>query len=274
MSELKDGLPTGRLNANATMAEVSCYTEEAGPDQILRQVPCGTRWIPVTDEMRRKMQGCIVSMVDITPELAERLYAGDPSQPQVLPVKVRSIEVGDGWGKQEGDAKEVVAVGGITFATMNVGPADIARVTSPSAGVPNSMAAVLSYDYSHVTADNLKPEESGTASTCEEDRRQHERREFKEENSGGNVNYYCVPIDKPKRPERAPYIFEVEDLIQALNMTFHEGTVLKSLVRSCVERELGMRKVGADYIRDAEKMVHSSAETLRIRRIRGEKGLK
>lgn len=269
MSELKDGLPTGRLNANATMAEINCYTEEAGPDQILRQVPCGTRWVPVTDEMRRKMQGCIVSMVDITPELAEHLYAGDPSQPQILPIRVKNIEVGDGRGKQEGDAKEVVAVDGYTFATMTIGPADIARVTSPSAGVPNSMAAVLSYDYSHVTADNLKPEGSVDVSAEEPTERR-----MQEENSGFNVNYYCVSIDKPKRPERPPYIFEVEDLIETLNMTFHEGTVLKSLVRSCVERELGMRKVGGDYIRDAEKMVHSSAETLRIRRIRDEKGLK
>lgn len=95
--------------------------------------------------------------------------------------------------------------------------------------------------------------------------------EVKRENSGGNVSYYSVEVKHPKRPERAPYIFEVEDLIQALNMNFGEGTVLKSLVRSCVEREFGIGKQGTDYIRDAEKMVHSSQEVLRARRIEKEK---
>jgi hypothetical protein len=80
------------------------------------------------------------------------------------------------------------------------------------------------------------------------------------EHSGFNVNYYSVPIDHPKRPERAPYVFEVEDLIQALNLSFHEGTVLKSLVRQATERELGLAKQGGDAIRDAEKMIHSSKE--------------
>jgi hypothetical protein len=88
------------------------------------------------------------------------------------------------------------------------------------------------------------------------------------EHSGFNVNYYSVPINNPKRPERAPYIFEVEDLIQALNLGFHEGTILKSLVRSATERELGLAKKGGDAIRDAEKMVHSSQEHLRALKLR------
>jgi hypothetical protein len=92
----------------------------------------------------------------------------------------------------------------------------------------------------------------------------------KGEHSGGNVNYYSVPIKNPKRPERPPYIFEVEDLIQALNLGFHEGNVLKSLVRSATERELGLIKRGGDALRDAEKMVHSSQEILRDRKLKKE----
>jgi hypothetical protein len=88
------------------------------------------------------------------------------------------------------------------------------------------------------------------------------------ENSGGNVNYYSVEIKHPKRPDRKPYIFEVEDLIQALDLGFHEGTILKSLVRSATERVLGLKKMGNDSIRDAEKMLHSSGEELRARKIK------
>lgn len=88
------------------------------------------------------------------------------------------------------------------------------------------------------------------------------------EHSGHNVNYYSVPIKYPKRPERLPHIVEVEDLIQALKLNFHEGTVLKSLIRSATERELGLVKQGGDAIRDAQKMVHSSQELLRDRKIR------
>ena len=89
----------------------------------------------------------------------------------------------------------------------------------------------------------------------------------KPEHSGHNVNYYSVEITHPKRPEREPYTFEVEDLIQALNLGFHEGTILKSLVRSATERELGLLKQGGDAVRDAEKMVHSSQELLRARKL-------
>lgn len=254
MNELKDGLPTGRLNADATMAEINCWAEEIGCDgvsQAVRRVPCGTRWIPVTDEMRKQMQGTVVSMVNITPKLAERLYAGIPSQPIELPFHVKDVEVGKDVGEQK-EAKEViVAADGHTYATVQIDTLDFVRTKVADQAVASE----------HESSD-------------ESSDRRHQERRMQEENSGGNVNYYCVPIDNPKRPERAPYIFEVEDLIEALNMTFHEGTVLKSLVRSCVERELGLRKVGGDYVRDAEKMEHSSKETLRIRKLRAKRGLK
>lgn len=102
--------------------------------------------------------------------------------------------------------------------------------------------------------------------------RRSEDRRVPPEHSGHNVNYYSVPVPHPKRPEREPYIFEVEDLIQALNLNFHEGTVLKSLVRSATERELALIKLGGDAIRDAEKMIHSSQEILRDRKLKQLKG--
>jgi hypothetical protein len=94
------------------------------------------------------------------------------------------------------------------------------------------------------------------------------------ENSGFNVNYYSVEVRHPKRPGKAPYTFEVEDLIEAMDLNFHEGNVLKSLVRSVNERNFGASKKGSDYVRDAEKMVHSSSEELRRRKLRALEGKK
>lgn len=85
---------------------------------------------------------------------------------------------------------------------------------------------------------------------------------IKAENSGGDVDYYLVEVPEPKR--LPPYIMEVEDIIEAVNMTFAEATVFKSLIRSCNEREHGKKKEGNDPegIRDAEKMVYYSGRTL------------
>jgi hypothetical protein len=82
------------------------------------------------------------------------------------------------------------------------------------------------------------------------------------EHSGFNVNYYCVDIKRPKRPEWQPYQAEAEDIIEALGMTFAEGTVFKSLWRSCAARTLGKLKLGGDDVRDAEKMCYYSQRTL------------
>ena len=316
MSELKDGAPTGRLNNDGTLAEVNCYALK--PDGSHR--PCGTRWIPVTDEMRKQIQGVsTVSMIHVTPEVAEQLANWDPSPKgdhsvittltvgELRPLEQMALKMAESIGTASimGTAAVDIASPGVPLALTNDTSVSLsplgseanttgkvstkddqlqyANQVNASAGVlasggsvsvlpPPSESDVDSPASPYVTV--TVPYPGAACTNDDEDRRQHERRDFKEENSGGNVNYYCVPIDHPKRPERAPYVFEVEDLIQALNMTFHEGTVLKSLVRSCVERELGMRKVGADYVRDAEKMIHSSQETLRVRKLRGKRGLK
>ncbi len=69
--------------------------------------------------------------------------------------------------------------------------------------------------------------------------------------TGGNVNYYLIKVDKPKRLE--PYIAEVEDLIESLNMSFAEGTVLKSLVRLCKLKQ-NQGKSGSTLLYEAEKI--------------------
>lgn len=71
--------------------------------------------------------------------------------------------------------------------------------------------------------------------------------------SGGDNNYYLIPIPNPKRLE--PYVAEVEDIIEALEMTFAEATVLKSLVRAAAGRQ-GRGKPGNTYLYDAQKIVY------------------
>lgn len=77
-----------------------------------------------------------------------------------------------------------------------------------------------------------------------------------EEHSGGNVNYYVVPIRQPKRKEFRPYYAECEDIIVHLGMTFSEGCAFKAIWRSAAARTLGRLKKGGDAIYDAEKVVH------------------
>ena len=74
------------------------------------------------------------------------------------------------------------------------------------------------------------------------------------ENSGDDVNYYLCPVPHPKRLD--PYTAECEDIIEALDMTFAEGSAFKSIWRSCAERTLGLKKAGNTSIRDAEKVIY------------------
>lgn len=69
--------------------------------------------------------------------------------------------------------------------------------------------------------------------------------------TGSNVNYYLIEVPNPKRLE--PYVCEVEDLIESLDMTFAEGTILKSLVRLCkLRQDLG--KPNSNPIYESEKI--------------------
>ena len=69
--------------------------------------------------------------------------------------------------------------------------------------------------------------------------------------TGGDVNYYLIDVPHPKRLE--PYVAEVEDIIESLDMEFSEGTVLKSLIRLCKIKQ-GLGKPGSSFIYEAEKI--------------------
>jgi hypothetical protein len=72
------------------------------------------------------------------------------------------------------------------------------------------------------------------------------------ENSGLECDYYWVDIELPVR-DREQYTAEAQDIMEALNMTFTEGTIFKSLWRKAAERQ-GRRKLGNSAYRDAQKI--------------------
>ena len=77
--------------------------------------------------------------------------------------------------------------------------------------------------------------------------------------TGGNVNYYLINVGKPKRLE--PYVAEVEDIIEALDMNFAEGTLFKSLIRLCkLRQDLG--KPGSSELYEAQKIKYYADRVL------------
>ena len=77
--------------------------------------------------------------------------------------------------------------------------------------------------------------------------------------TGLNVNYYLIDVPNPKRLE--PYVAEVEDIIEALNMTFHEGNALKALVRTAKLR-MNLGKPGSSPLYEAQKVKHAGDRIL------------
>ena len=74
-----------------------------------------------------------------------------------------------------------------------------------------------------------------------------------DEASGGDVNYYLVEIAHPRLG--VPYVAEVEDIIEALDMRFCEGNVFKAMVRSAkLRQDLG--KPGSSKRYEAQKGVY------------------
>lgn len=73
------------------------------------------------------------------------------------------------------------------------------------------------------------------------------------ESSGGDNDYWVLPIRNPKR--LVPYEAECEDIIEALQMTFQEGEAFKALWRKGMIR-LGKGKPGDTSLRNAEKVAH------------------
>lgn len=298
MSKLKDGYATGRIHKN--MMEVSCYVSDyAGITGLVGVI--GSRWVPLDPNADCRLPDTR-RVVKLGWVMEERSAGRDPvasvkrndAIADAATIPNRRVTIADypGWEPTKDELDAVIkrfheaslkedAKGEIQeFAGFSIyghsasrkflnldtrGPVKITLPTdvhkrwvfnpdlTKSNGPVNIGAGVSSDANGPIT---ILPKKGAPVN--------------KGEHSGGNVNYYSVPITNPKRSEREPYIFEVEDLIQALNLGFHEGTVLKSLVRSATERELGLAKQGGDAIRDAEKMVHSSQEILRDRRLKKE----
>lgn len=95
-------------------------------------------------------------------------------------------------------------------------------------------------------------------------RRASDKREG--EDSGGDVDYYRVFIEDPKRPDVEPYMAECEDIIEHLGMDFAEGCAFKAIWRKAAQRTLGYMKRGADAhgVRDSEKVQYYGARQVAI----------
>lgn len=77
--------------------------------------------------------------------------------------------------------------------------------------------------------------------------------------TGGNVNYYLINVIDSKNLQE--YVVEVEDIIEALNMEFAEGTIFKSLVRLCKLRQ-NLGKPGSTQKYEAEKIKYYADRVL------------
>lgn len=85
------------------------------------------------------------------------------------------------------------------------------------------------------------------------------------ESSGGDNDYWLLPIKNPKRLD--PYTAECEDIIEALEMSFQEGEAFKAIWRKCGQR-LGNGKPGNTALRDAQKVAHFGKRMVAIELIK------
>lgn len=83
----------------------------------------------------------------------------------------------------------------------------------------------------------------------------------KDTSSGGDNDYWLIPIPHPKRLE--PCTVETEDIIEALGMSFQEGEAFKAIIRKCKLR-MGEGKPGDTEIRNAEKVAHFGGRMVAI----------
>lgn len=83
------------------------------------------------------------------------------------------------------------------------------------------------------------------------------------EYTGFSVSYYELDILHPVRPEkRKPYSVECYDIIEALGMSYSEGSLLKALWRMCAARQGKAKRGYIDAKYDAEKLVYSAKRIL------------
>lgn len=71
--------------------------------------------------------------------------------------------------------------------------------------------------------------------------------------TGGSSDYYKVVVAHPTSGDD-PYTAECNDIIEALDMTFAEGNIMKALWRRAADRS-GNGKPGTTSVYDAEKIV-------------------
>lgn len=74
------------------------------------------------------------------------------------------------------------------------------------------------------------------------------------EYTGGSVSYYKLPINNPTSA-KAPYVAECNDIIEALELNYAEGNVLKALWRRAAARQGKSKRGYSDGLYDAEKIV-------------------
>jgi len=75
------------------------------------------------------------------------------------------------------------------------------------------------------------------------------------EYTGGSVSYYTVPVSNPTTAGRPAYLAECNDIIEALDLNYAEGNVLKALWRIAAARKGSSKKGYSDGVYDAEKIV-------------------
>lgn len=83
--------------------------------------------------------------------------------------------------------------------------------------------------------------------------------------TGGSSDYYKVTITNPTSPELEPYTAECNDIIEALNLTYAEGNIIKAIWRIAKDR-MGEGKPGVTSLYDAEKVEFFAKRLLDIER--------
>lgn len=84
-------------------------------------------------------------------------------------------------------------------------------------------------------------------------RTKYRRKNIEKKLTGGSSDYYKVNITNPTSPELEPYTAECNDIIEALNLSFAEGNILKAIWRIAKNRT-GEGKPGVSNLYDAEKI--------------------
>lgn len=80
--------------------------------------------------------------------------------------------------------------------------------------------------------------------------------------TGGSSDYYKVKVEKPTSEGVEPYTAECNDIIEALELNFAEGNILKALWRRANARKGNGKSGFEDGKYDAEKMVFFSKREL------------